>query len=385
MENRSTITGNGSSTISVAGRETVASPGTEGAATTIGWLERGEDAEWDRFVAAHPYGTVCQTSQWRDMIEASFPHIRAGALAIRDGATGSIRAGTMVYTVRSWLLGNRMVSVPFSSRVDPLVSRQEDLWTMMGFLNRQRHEAGIRSVQIRTLKAPLEDLPHDIMTVKNLKRHYLPLSAGADELFKTFHGSCIRRWIRKADKAGVTARRGQGAADWDTMFRIYGDTRQRLRLPVMPRRMFTAASQHLKPEHRELFITEHEGRAVGAGLFLIFNGVQQLEWVGDTPEGRTVGANQQLYWTAMQDAIARGCHTFCFGRTDDTNDGLLDYKRRWGSIEEDITILISGEGSGSAERRADTTVTRQLAQRIIDAAPRPLYLGFSEFCYRHLG
>lgn len=344
-----------------------------------------EDAAWDAFVEAHPHGTVCQTTQWRDMIESSFSHIRGRVLAIRDGESGPIKAGSMIYVVRSWLLGNRVVSVPFASRVDPLTSSPADLRAMVEFLERNREESNVRSVQLRLLKVIPEDLPRNVTVTQNLKRHYLLLDKPIDDLYKQLHPSCIRRWIKRAQRAGVTVRTGRSVEDWDILFRIYGATRQRLRLPVMPRRFFLATAQRLKPEQWELFIAEKDGKLLGAGLFLIFGGVQQLEWVGDTAEGRAVGANQLMYWEAIKNSIERGCHTFCFGRTDDDNEGLLDYKRRWGSIEEDIHLVISGVKAGSVERRADTGVTRQIAQRIVVASPRPIYLGFSEFCYRHLG
>lgn len=352
----------------------------------IEWLDRSEDAAWDAFVAAHPHGTICQTTRWREMIESSFGHIQGRVLAIRDGAGGPIRGGMMGYTVRSWLLGNRLVSVPFASRVDPLTSSPKDLGLMLEHLDRRRGDLGVRSLQVRLLKVLPLGIPEGFTVHSNLKRHYIVLDRPLDELYKETHASCVRRWIKKARRNDVVVRRGRTGRDWDILFRIYGHTRQRLRLPAMPRRFFSAAARCLEPGQVELFIVEKDGKPLGAGLFLIFNGVQQLEWVGDTDEGRAVGANQLLYWEALTDAVNRGCHTFCFGRTDDDNEGLLDYKRRWGSIEEDIHVVASGKGKGSSTgRRADAGITRSIAERIVVASPRPLYLGFSEFCYRHLG
>ena len=89
---------------------------------TAHWLLPDETAEWDAFVARHPLGLVYHLSAWTRVLETAFPHIQGRFLVLKDGADGSIRAGLPVYTVKSWLLGRRVISVPFASFCDPLVS-----------------------------------------------------------------------------------------------------------------------------------------------------------------------------------------------------------------------------------------------------------------------
>lgn len=349
----------------------------------VEWLERSEDAAWDVFVSAHPLGTLCQTTQWRDTIESSFPHIRGRVLVIRDHS-GGIRSGTMTYTVRSWLLGNRLVSVPFGSRVDPLITESGELKAMIEFLDNFRAESAAHTLQIRLSKVPPPDDAGNISINRCLKRHYIPLSPGNGDLWAALDAQ-VRRRIRKAEREGVTIRRGRAKEDWDTLFNIHGCTRQRIHVPMLPRRFFAALAHHLDPEQWELFIAERNGEALGVDLVLIFNGVQQGEWAGDTPEGRRRSANQKMHWALIEDAAARGCHTFCFGRTDNNNTGLLEYKRRWGCIEEDMAIVATGAGAGSVQSRADTGITRRAAQGVIQLSPWPVFRRFSELCYRHLG
>ena len=58
----------------------------------------------------------------------------------------------MVYTVRSWILGKRMVSVPLASYVDPLVTESTHLLALANFVARARREERCKSVEIRLLK-----------------------------------------------------------------------------------------------------------------------------------------------------------------------------------------------------------------------------------------
>lgn len=97
---------------------------------TIQWLSPDEQGEWDAFVSAHPLGLVYHLSAWQRVLESAFGHIRGRVLVLRD-ADGQIRAGLPIYQVKSWLLKNRTVSVPFATMCDPLVSTREEfdlLW-----------------------------------------------------------------------------------------------------------------------------------------------------------------------------------------------------------------------------------------------------------------
>src|SRR5207248_7891612 len=88
----------------------------------VRWLEREEDDLWDAFVVRHPHGLIYHRACWRRVLEEAFPHIRGRFLALCDGATGEMAAGMPVYTVKSWMLGNRVVSLPYATVCDPLIT-----------------------------------------------------------------------------------------------------------------------------------------------------------------------------------------------------------------------------------------------------------------------
>src|SRR5438552_243855 len=186
----------------------------ENAHATVHWLSPEEERQWDAFVTGHPLGCVYHLSAWKGVLEEAFPHIRGRFLALRDGLTGQIRAGLPLYTVTSWLLGNRIVSVPFASACDPLISTPEEF---------------------------------------------------------------------------------------------------ALLLPAI-----------------------QEGKAVACHLVLRFKDRWNSEYSGNTNSAIT-GANQLLYWDAIQRAQASGAQRFSLGRTSPHHLGLLSYKQRWAPVEEDLT------------------------------------------------
>ena len=103
-----------------------------GKTTRIEQLSTTELPEWDAFVQRHPWGVIAHLSGWKRAVEQTFQHIRGEVVVVREG--GRIVAGIPFYDVRSFLLGNRTVSVPFATLCDPLVSSPEQLETLISFL-----------------------------------------------------------------------------------------------------------------------------------------------------------------------------------------------------------------------------------------------------------
>src|SRR5579871_1117567 len=98
---------------------------------SLQWLAESETAQWDAFVAGHPYGLIYHSSAWRSVLHAAFPHIRGNFLVLRNPEDGAIQAGMPVYAVKSWLLGNRVSSLPFASFCDPLIASSEQFQLMV--------------------------------------------------------------------------------------------------------------------------------------------------------------------------------------------------------------------------------------------------------------
>jgi hypothetical protein len=110
-----------------------------------------------------------------------------------------------------------------------------------------------------------------------------------------------------------------------------------------------------------------------------------FEYLGDCIEQRRDGANQLLYWGAILDAIREGREAFSFGRTAASNEGLLEYKRRWGTSESDLKTLISPWGQSVPGALREDCWKYRLVRWLSANAPMPLYRLLGHFCYRHMG
>ena len=74
------------------------------------WRESDREA-WDRFVLAHPEGTLFHLGAWKRLVEGTYPFDPEYLLA---EAGGEIVGVLPLFRVRSLLFGDALLSVPFA-------------------------------------------------------------------------------------------------------------------------------------------------------------------------------------------------------------------------------------------------------------------------------
>jgi hypothetical protein len=356
--------------------------------STIHWLTPEELSEWDAFVGQHPLGLVYHTSAWQRVLENAFGHIRGRFLALRDGS-GTIRAGLPIYTVKSWLLKDRTVSVPFATMCDPLIATKEDFDQLWPAIEEASGKIGSRRIEIRARRCSPECMPAGLTAGEGYKHHYLALGGkNPDALFRSFSQSCVRRRVDKAKRAGLVAEERHDDESLRVFHAMLVATRRRRSLPPMPFAFFREMYRCLSPDHVSLYFAMHEGKPVGGLMALKFKDMWTMEYNGDA-DGSPAGTNQFLCWETIQRAKESGAEFYSFGRTSLDNASLLEYKSRWATVEEDLTDFVCLAGSKAAQPKESPKAIRQAlygtAKQLLRHAPPAVQQSFGDFCYRHLG
>lgn len=354
---------------------------------TVHWLSPEEQGDWDAFVIRHPLGLVYHLSGWQRVLETAFGHIRGRFLALKD-ESGRIQAGLPVYTVKSWLLKDRTVSVPFATMCDPLIASKEQFDQLWPAIEDTSGKERSRRIEIRTKSISPTWIPGQLMPSLKYKHHYLPLDKNPDALFRSFHDSCVRRRVQKAKRSGVVVEERKDDESLRVFHTLACATRTRHSLPPMPFAFFQAMYRCLSPNHAALYFALHEGKPVAGILALKCKDMWTLEYSGEA-ENATAGANQLLCWDTIQRARSSGAAFYSFGRTALDNESLIDHKRRWATVEEDLTDFVSVPGSRAAQVRespkALDLAIRAMGKSLLRHAPAPVLKSFGDFCYRHLG
>lgn len=354
----------------------------------IQWLSTNEHEEWDDFVIQHPRGLVYHLSAWKQMLETAFGHIRGQFLVLRD-EFGKIKAGLPVYTVKSWLLGNRLVSVPFATMCDPLISTKEEFDLLWPEIENASVKHKSRRIEIRTRHTSLHCLPVSLTASMRYKHHYLPLNKSTDELFLSFNKSNICRAINKAKREGVVFEERKDEKSLRLFHTFLVATRWKHLLPPMPFALFNAMYRSLSPAHIALYLAIHAGKPVGGILVSKFKNLWTSEYSGEVIDS-TRGVSPLIYWETIQLAKKNGATDFSFGRTSLDNTGLLIHKRRWATIEEDLTDFVSPPNVVSASDNESSKFNSHAkyytaARLLMRYTPQVVQKLIGDFSYRHLG
>lgn len=355
----------------------------------VEWLSKAQESEWDAFVSEHPLGSVYHTTEWKAAIEQGFPHIRGRFLVLREAESGRMCAGLPIYRVSSWLLGSRLASVPFATVCDPLVTSQEQWSVLAPELEAERCRTRSKKFVIR---AALREgpVPEVFTSQSHFRHHTLTLDSDFEALCRKFDKSSVRQKAEKARRAGIVIEERSNMDGMMISDSLLAMTRRRLCLPPMPVRFFASIQRNLRPEHLKIFLAHENQKPVACHVILIFRDTWISEYSANA-DGAMSGVNQLLYLETIRQACAAGARKFSFGRTSETNEGLLAYKRRWGTVEEKLTnytLCANGPLEESPQGEAPSPEDSRmyvLCKRAIAKAPAPICRMIGDFCYRHLG
>ena len=345
-------------------------------------LSDSELQRWDAFVSAHPDGLVYHLSSWKSLIESSFAHIKAYFIVLEDNSTGAILGGVPVYLVQSWLRGSRLVSSPFATLSDPLVTSAADLPLLLEGLKLLMSNLRTDHIEIRSFRAGPLVAQMGLERLSFYRQHSLSLEPSIEEITSSFSRTAVRRMVSKALKSGVTVHPITTFEDLEHFYRLFCSTRQVLQLPLMPRRFFVNLWNTFNRSCLTGAIASKDGQPIAAALGLRFNGTFCLEYSGEDVHADAPGANQLVYFHAIERAKELGDHTFHFGRTAATNTGLLQYKRHWGTVESELPVFYLPK---APEQAPETSAAYHLVRSLIRLAPRFAQRPIGNFCYRHLG
>jgi len=227
-----------------------------------------KDERWDQFVENHPFGWVCHLSGWKKVLENSFPHMKGYYLALID-ENGRIQAGPPIYEVRSLLLGNRLVSIPFATISDPLVSTSIELNLLLESVKNLSDALCIPNVEIRTTNSH-EMIRHPDFSGKYyFKIHEIDLTRDIDQLWKSLHRKAIRQEINSANKNNLKIKIGETEDHLKDFFKIYIKTRKRLGLPPHPYQFIKSLWQNFSLSKRlTLYLAKYQTQTISAHTFL---------------------------------------------------------------------------------------------------------------------
>ncbi len=342
------------------------------------------DDRWDRFVAAHPFGWITHLAGWKRVLEEAFPHLKPRYLAA-FGPDGQISAALPMFEAKSIITGHRFVSLPFATLCDPLISTEEDMEMLFAEAEQMLVDAGARYIELRThLSSSLIPEAH-FSSSDMYKNQYLRLDRSLESLKASFHRSCVRQRIARAEKSGLTIRPAADETDLKAFYHLHSDMRRRLGLPAPPFSFLRALWRTFFPTgHLSLLLSMLKTKIIGGIILLKFKERVSAEFLGWDDGYRDMSPTHHLFWEGIKAADAEGRKIFDFGRSSLVNTSLSTFKSRWGTALADIRHYYYPPVYSTRTGERDTSLAHRAVRHMCRTMPEPAFRLIGLFCYRHL-
>jgi hypothetical protein len=255
------------------------------------------------------------------------------AYVVLDDA-GELKAGIPVCQIAD-IMGQRLVTLPFSDHCDPLVSDGVQWEYLIEKLLEERC-----SIVMRCLHNSLPLGDERFKLIKKAKWHGLDLRPDLDSLWQGLHSSS-RRAIRKAQRNGVTVQIADGREQLRTFIEMHhGIRKYKYRMLAQPYRFFDRIWHHFIEQGSGILMIAVLGdRIIGGALFLEWKDTLYYKFNASDPVYLSHRPNDLLIWEGIQYGKARGLAHLDFGLSDWDQEGLVRYKRKFASEEKAISFV----------------------------------------------
>jgi CelD/BcsL family acetyltransferase involved in cellulose biosynthesis len=337
-------------------------------------LDPISDPRWTQLIDRDPRATVFHTPGWLLALRETYGY--EPVVQTTSSPSESLANGTVFCRIKSCLTGNRLVSLPFSDHCEPLMGASED----PGDLAHLADFNDWRYVELRPIRAVPRIRPDQsgFQEAEKFWLHRLDLSPPAEELFRRFHPDCVRRNIRKAERAGIVCDQGNNPVLLETFYRLLLRTRRRHRLPPQPKTWFRNLAKFLE-DGIKFHVARKDGRAIASILTCSYKNKLMYKYGCSDERFHRFGGMQLLLWQAIQEAKEKNYSEFDLGRCGWENSGLRIFKDRWGATSSKLTYWRYQPGRFSADRE------HQIARRLFRWCPPLLLQAAGRAFYRHIG
>lgn len=332
------------------------------------------DERWHAFVVAMPQATVFHHPAWSELLAASYG-FRPFVLVAYDDA-GQIAAGVPLAEVRSLFTGRRWVSLPYSDHCSPLYKDAQSLERLTDSLVKLSESRGVPQIWLRWAFPERPTItPHSQYVL-----HQLPLQPDTKQQSRRMDGM-HRQNIRLARKNEIRIERGVSLDHIRQFYQLQLETRQRKGLPAQPWRFFRLLKEHILDRELGFVLLAYKGADCLAGaVCLHWQRSLMCKYAASHEEALALRPNNLLFWTAICWGCENGYQTFDMGRSALDNQGLRDFKSRWGA--EETPLFYSAIAAPLQKQRGDGRLMQAMGT-VIRRSPVWVTRVMGDLLYRH--
>jgi len=214
---------------------------------------------------------------------------------------GELRGLLAVAEIPPLVGPRRFVSLPFSYAAGPLAHDPAAAAALSEAVLERARERGVRRIELKSRGE--HPAPAGFQRASRYATYEIPTEQGESAVWARLHAGSTQRSIKKGQKAGVVVRRG----------------------------FFVEGCRQLQRQGLAQVYLAFTSSGAPAAAITVWKGPRS--WIyafgASDPAHLEHRPNHVLLWTAIQDAIAAGLR-FDMGRAAPEQEGLVEFKRRWG-------------------------------------------------------
>lgn len=299
------------------------------------------DVEYERFILKNRYTLLYASCAYRDLLR---DYLKAEPiyLGMMDGA-GKLIAAMPTFLKSNEKYGNILNSLPFYGSNGGIIEHCGDIErckSMLGFFDEIAQERNCVATTIVT--SPFEQ--HSEFYTQNAKFEFTDQRIGQITQLPARSGNVIEsllnifsdprpRNIKKAIKSGIQVRWSHDPDDMDFLFETHQDNIKAINGIPKEKVFFEKIAPNVPQSNYRIYVAEMDGVRVAALLLFYFN--KTVEYFTPTiiEAYRSFQPLSLAIFQAMQDAIQDGYAYWNWGGTWLTQDGVYDFKKRWGTTD----------------------------------------------------
>ena len=345
--------------------------------STLYEIDPLSDVRWETFVNDHSESSVFHSIGWLNTLRHEHGYEPVVLTTCPPGI--SLTNGVVFCRVKSWLTGNRLVSLPFSDHCDPLAGDSAELDDLLLCIRKSIDLGSWKYLEIRpTSYRP--DVRAGFHESLRYRIHSLDLRTDKQTLFKNFHKDSIQRKIRRAEREKLRYEEGTSENQLRKFYQLLTITRQRQFLPPQPLSWFRALIDMLGNDLKIRIASKGE-MPIASILTLSHKNSLVYKYGCSDARFHSCGGMMLVFWNTIQQAKDNGIEVLDMGRSDLDNQGLISFKEHWGAVGKPLVYW-------SCPQRREMALSawqKAILRRVVPVTPGPILKAAGALLYRHIG
>ncbi|WP_292387916.1 lipid II:glycine glycyltransferase FemX [Methanosarcina sp. UBA5] len=329
--------------------------------------------EWNKLLYNSNKTSIYHTPQWKKFLEKTFDYEPKYLFA--EDESGNLTGLLPLFYVKSKLTANRLCSVPFSHFCGCLGSEDSrdallsEALNMYSKLNASYFE----------IRDSVEGLPHQ----NSFSTYILGLSSDIAETWNKLDKGSVRRAITKSKKMKIEVNSSKDIDDLKDFYELNCINKRDSGVPCHPWKFLKNMFEFLDG-NVSLYTAKYNDMIVAGGVFLYFSDTVIYGYGASHPDYLNFYPNNAFIWKSIEDACANGYKYFDFGRVSYDNKGLIQFKKRWGTVETKLYYSYYPQIPETLSGNRETLIYK-LATSTVQKMPSLIYKKFSDDVFECFG